>query len=509
MDHPKLFRLAAWPFLAFAAVGNAADWPCWRGPTGSGVYPDSGVKLAPDPKDFKLLWKSAEQDLPSGWLHPNGFGATGTAGGFGGPMYCAGHVYLAWYVPSGDKVEEAARQKAKDQRPEKWRVDADDVLLCADAATGKTLWKAVLKGRGANHQYHMHCPLFHPVAAAGKVYLLGSGGWVYCLDAASGALVWEARLGAVTDAIEKWKQAGCTMLSPAAPKNAGPNVDKHCFDSCPAVADGVVACNSFSAFAGRGDSDGHALIAFDAQTGKELWTVPGCINTVSSPVVWVHKGKTYFVAAGSKRAVALAPKTGALLWEIKPWLPADELTPEQVKALRRRAGGPARLTLGATPAVDEGHLVLQGTASGRPDSLRSWDLGLTCWRITPEGTKLLWTAPPSEAPAHHSSPCIYRGHVFTKGKCFELTTGKLIGKAGEGNFGSPVASDGVVIGEGALYFLGPDGSKQTALRIPWEPFTTAAIAEGRLYVRGQREGGSSLGRRAPGAVYCYDLREQK
>jgi hypothetical protein len=46
-----------------------------------------------------------------------------------------------------------------------------------------------------------------------------------------------------------------------------------------------------------------------------------------------------------------------------------------------------------------------------------------------------------------------------------------------------------------------------AFKASYEPFTTPALADGRLYVRGPREPGGSLGRRAPGCIYSFELRK--
>ena len=490
----------------------AAEWPCWRGPTGGGASPDCGLDLVRDPRDLRLVWKSDEQDIPNGWMHPNGRGNIGIAGGYGGPMVYGGRVYLAWYVPSGKVVDKDALNAAKDKRPEKWLTDADDVLLCLDAATGKTLWKAVMQDRGQSHQLHMHCPLSGPVAAEGKVYWLGSGGWVHCVDAATGRPLWQSRLGKVANAVSAWKEAGKVMLSEAGRRL--PGVNKCCFNSCPAVADGVVACNDYSDYAGsRGNGEAlcHGLAAFDANTGGELWSLPDAIGHITSPVVWTHKGKRYFISAGPRRAVAVEPQSGKVVWEIR----APQVAPSAMAA--EVPGGrmvtPA-LTLGGTPAVSEDLLVLNGTfvKHGSHQKPYSWEAGLTCWRITPAGAEKLWHLPAEQSPYNPISPLIYRPCAYAvcgKMLCIDAGTGKVLGSAAAGgNHGSPVASDGLIFREGAMLQTGPGDFKALGrLAVPWEPFTTAAIAEGRLYVRGPKGPGGSLHTRARDAVYCYDLRK--
>jgi hypothetical protein len=104
--------LAAIMLLACAAPGaqaaapTGADWNQWRGPNRNGVIED-GIKLADSwgPKGPPLLWKSEE--FPSGNKY--------TAGGYSGAVFVKGKVYA--YA--------------------NWK--NDDVYICLDAATGKTL----------------------------------------------------------------------------------------------------------------------------------------------------------------------------------------------------------------------------------------------------------------------------------------------------------------------------------------------------------------------------------
>lgn len=505
-------KTVAVALLAAPCRGGEAggEWPCWRGPTGSGTSPDTGVRLVRGAKDVRLLWKSQEQDIPPGWLHPNGYGNVGITGGYGGPMVYRGCVYVAWWVPSGDVVAKASLAAARDKRREKWLVAADDVLLCLEAATGKTLWKTAMRGMGINHQYHNHCPIFEPVAADGRVFWIGSGGWVYATDSATGRPLWEARLGKVADAVDGWKAAGTIPLTRGPGANLLRPVDKHAFNSSPAVADGVVVCNDHSGALGR--TDGNGLVALDAATGKVVWTVEDCIATISSPVVWTHRGKRYFVAAGPNRAVALEVRTGRVLWEIPRPKPGP---PATVPAGARRARDvqPVLMRSG-TPAVCEDYLVLNGNYFGRGKyEPKPWQAGVSCWRIDPLGAKRLWHLPPAQTSTH-DSPLIYRGHVFARCAdivCVELATGRVVGKAkGTGDFESLVGSDGRMFRNGVMYTM--DAGRFAAfgavrLAIPCEPYVTPAFHAGRLYVRAPREGRGSLARRSRGCIWCYDFRQ--
>ena len=131
---------------------------------------------------------------------------------------------------------------------------AEDVVLCIDLATGKTLWKYKAPGEATGRMASST-----PCVAEGRVYALGSTHF-YAVDATGGKLIWLAPLPA-----------------------RGPA-------SSPMVVDGVLVFN-----AGK-------LAAFDAATGKPLWTQTKAGGGNSSPVAWKSGGKTVIICNGRGRA---------------------------------------------------------------------------------------------------------------------------------------------------------------------------------------------------------------
>lgn len=143
---------------------------------------------------------------------------------------------------------------------------AEDVVLCIDLASGKTLWKHKSPGEATGRMASST-----PCVAAGRVYALGST-HVYALDANDGKLVWSAPL---------------PVKGPA---------------SSPMVVNGVLVIN-----AGK-------LVAFDATTGKELWTQPKAGSGNSSPVAWTCADKTVVICNGRGILAGVDLKTGAMIW---------------------------------------------------------------------------------------------------------------------------------------------------------------------------------------------------
>jgi outer membrane protein assembly factor BamB len=156
------------------------------------------------------------------------------------------------------------KQRIADAVPPTKRV-AEDVVICLDLASGKTLWKTKSPGeptgRGSSST---------PCVAGGKVFALGST-HAYCVDAESGALLWS---------------------SPLVAKGPG---------SSPLVADGVLVVNA------------KHLAGYDAATGKLLWQQEKAGGGNSSPVVWNGAGGALVICNG-RDLTAVNPANGEIVW---------------------------------------------------------------------------------------------------------------------------------------------------------------------------------------------------
>ena len=100
-----------------------------------------------------------------------------------------GKVFLSYAVGTGDILDKTiadfSNLTARENR-QNGAVVTDDTVLCAYAATGKTLWKTVID-EGIN-LYNMRKGGPHNSACwrAGKVYAQSSLGRVHCLDGKTG-----------------------------------------------------------------------------------------------------------------------------------------------------------------------------------------------------------------------------------------------------------------------------------------------------------------------------------
>lgn len=390
----RVLSHAEWLARNQVAVGGP-DWPSWMGPNSdfrAGAY---GQPLVDRLDDSWLVWRG--DTLPAG-----GRGSTGTVvdswpnGGGGSPVVRDGRVYLYYYVPGSGAVMGSSELNARMRGYTgydvgQWRVSADEVVLCMDAATGRTLWKQQYRDTGVFHKTGKR-PLatLTPVVFNSRVYAVGTSLRVFCLDAVTGEPLWESGIGDAPARAEDDK-----LLA----QEAGGSADAA--GRCSALsfcekAD-VLISNDFGVVGGMG------LVAFDGKTGKQLWVAKGVHGNNASPIRWLHDGREYVVAVNHAGEIrCLEPRTGKQLWMVTG---AEQCNLTQV------VQGDYLLT--AVPTVP-GKLV--GEHYGTKGKLG-------CWQLSLDGAKLLWTAPQVYTVNSHYPSSLQA--VVHEGRVYYLTDGAL------------------------------------------------------------------------------------
>ena len=493
---------------AVAAVGIAAaaetaapfpegkGWPCWRGPDGSGTAAGCGGPLVDDLSEMRLVWRSEERSIPANCWHNE------TQGGYDSPIVANGKVFISYFKGTGDVLDTSIQGKGISGERLRWcqAVVTDDTVLCADARTGKTLWKRVL-GKGINlYQRRKGGPHQPPCWHNGKVFAQSTLARLYCLNDSDGTIVWQADAPATPHLLKvqtAYRKAGKQHpyrgLEP--PEFNGVGWPELCMMPL-AVAGGVVVADG-----------GGRLAAFDAATGEMLPWETGFATRGRSglaPLRLVCDRKEYFVVGNT----CVRPKTGAVVWRVK------------------EASG------GCTPAIGDGYIVF-AAAQG----------GFLCGRIGPNGFTKVWhNADYGGSGAMASIGLIHKGWFFAEVHTaggrekmppnttelaigIELATGKVVGPVGFAGVSqtlctSPVAMDGrwffhVGAGYSGMVMMDTDPAnfRQVGLRMPtvksWMPLpggsktkekldycltSTPAMAGGLMFFRGSD------------SLYCYDVR---
>ena len=156
-----------------------------------------------------------------------------------------------------------------------------DIVLCVNAADGKTVWKTEFPHK---YEYRFGAGASAtPCVAGGRVYVLGTVGAVYCLDAVTGTEIWKGEVGNNTEKRELYIDSSCS--------------------SSPLVMDGLAIVQ------------GGPLTAFDAATGTVKWTQDKVAAWHSSPLAWEKDGKKYVLCCTDKLLFCVAADTGAVVWE--------------------------------------------------------------------------------------------------------------------------------------------------------------------------------------------------
>ncbi len=256
-----LFLLAA---TVPAAI--AADWVHWRGPEQTG---NAGKVGLPDTFD---LAKVGEGNLI--WKVP--------FGGRSAPLVMNGKLFVInGYDP---------RLPTEGER-----------ILCFDADTGKKEWEFKF---GVFHcdivSSRLGWTTLTADPAAGTIFAHTTGGFLFCLDAKTGKVIWQRQL---TEEFGRVSGYGGRLASPI-------------FDS------GLVVVGVISSSWGDHARGGNRFYAFDGKTGQVAWVQevstpqrPIQSTYYSNPVIAVIDGQRLLLSGGADGALhAMKVRTGELAW---------------------------------------------------------------------------------------------------------------------------------------------------------------------------------------------------
>ena len=323
-----------------AAAPPGDDWPQWRGPHRDGVWRETG-----------LVEELPADGLEIRWRAPIG-------GGYAGPSVADGRVYVMDRLVEPEEVER---------------------VHCFAWDTGEPLWTHTYPCSYEEVSYEAG-PRCTVLVEDGRAYTLGAAGHLFCLDAASGEVLWSHDLAAEY-AIDMpiWGIA-----------------------AAPVLEGGLLVVPT----SGTG---GSFLVAFDARTGEERWRALDDRGNYSAPIVIDQAGRRVLVCWTGDRVVGVDPATGALHWEY----PLES----------------SRMPLGvATPVLYEDKLFFTGFYDGSallrldPDELAVHEL----WRRRGQNER--------STDALHSiisTPLVRDGHVYGVDsygelRCLRLSDGERV-----------------------------------------------------------------------------------
>jgi outer membrane protein assembly factor BamB len=318
------------------------------------------------------------------------------------------------------------------------------IVESLDAATGRRVWLAEYPTDYRDDFGFDEGPRATPAIAGDKIYTFGAEGVLQSLDFATGKRIWSV------DTRQKF------------------GTDKGFFGAVcsPLVENGRVLMNV-------GGPKGAGVVAFDAASGKTLWTATNDEAGYSAPVTTTINGARHALFFTRAGLVDIDPETGKIHFQF-PW--------------RSRS----HASVNAAAPVVAGNLVFLSASYGT---------GATLLQIDGAGAKQLWAS--DDAISSHYSTSVYRdGYLYgyhgrqeygQSLRSVELKTGKVqwnVDGFGAGTV-TLVGDRLLLVRESGELVLAPASPKEFkplahAQLLPAVVRAYPALADGKLYVRNER-----------------------
>jgi outer membrane protein assembly factor BamB len=408
---------------------RAENWPQWRGPGGQGVSSETALPTEWQP-DKNVAWKT---ELP------------GT--GHSSPVVWNERIYLTSVIegeqiPGAKAVEHILGGKPW-VHPDSVSADRKHTfkVVALDTKSGKMVWEQTAYEGPVYDARHRRSSFAGPTAATdGKmVYAYFGPEGLYAYDA-SGKFAWKV--------VEKFPTLGLGT------------------GTSPVLFENLVIIQ-------RDEDNGEnsVIVAYDKQTGKEAWKTKRSVEVSwGTPVLVPAAGRTEVVTNGSESIIAYDAATGKELWRTKG---------VQSNAIH-------------TPLVGHGLVIVTaGFPAKRIIAIRPGEVA--------EDKRVAWEY--TKGTGYVLSNILYGDYLYLLTDngivtCLDPKSGEVLYEGGRvpspARFmGSPVAFAGFVAmtsEDGDTYMLkaGPTHEIVRVNSVDEPVFSSLAIANGRIYIRGAK-----------------------
>jgi outer membrane protein assembly factor BamB len=279
-------------FVSLAAASDA-DWTSFRGPRGLGTAQATGLPTTWDAQS-NIDWKA---DLP-------GLGSSS-------PIVVGSRIYLTCYSGYAESIDSPGDKNQLVRS-----------VVCLDRTSGESLWDKRIGARMPESDYRPGNDSKHgyasstPVSDGEHLYVFFGISGVYCLDL-EGQVVWQKDVGSGTHG---WGSGTSLLLyrnlvivNASIESDAMIAFDKQTGDEV-WRAPGISKCWSSPMLVDAGSSQElvlnipHKLTGFDPATGQQLWHCEGIPDSYVCPSVVSHDGVVY--AIGGRQNTAIAVRAG-------------------------------------------------------------------------------------------------------------------------------------------------------------------------------------------------------
>ena len=440
---PELRTLLTSCIIAITGSAGLAgeNWPLWRGPGSQGISSETALPAAWSPGK-NIAWKV---EVPGR--------------GHSAPVVWNDRVFLTTAVEGeaapGAKAVEHIDAGKPFLHPDSVGADRRHTykVLAYDGRTGKLLWeRTAWEGVPFDNRHRRGSYASPSMATDGKlVYAYFGSEGVYAYDV-EGTPVWQTSVGKV-------KTLGLGAAS--SPVLYRDLVILQCDDD---------------------DGTDSAIVALDAKTGRERWRTKRPVQVSWSTPVLVQAAstgggqagsRTELVTNGTEWIIAYDPATGMELWRTKGVESNAIHTPVAGDGIVIvTAGFPAKKTIAIRP--------------GGAGDITGTD-------------RVLWTY--TKGTAYVVSPILYQGLLYLTNDrgvitAIDAKSGEVLYEGGRvpvpaSFMGSPVAADGRILmtsedGDTFVITAGPRHEVVATNSVGEPVYTTLAISNGRIYIRGER-----------------------
>lgn len=398
--------------MASASLTAFQDWPQILGPTRNGIY------IGPE-----IVASFPRSGPPRLWSRDVG-------AGFAGPAVAGDRLILFHRVNNRETVEAMA------------------------AATGKTIWTFDYPTSYRDDFGFDEGPRAVPVISGGRVFTHGADGMLHGLDFATGKMLWSSDTRKVFDAPKGYFGVASSP-----------------------VLDGTRVLVNVGGKKGLGPpkpGEGGGIVAFDAASGKTIWTATSDEPSYSAPIV---------ADIGGQRTAVFFTRTG---------LVAVDPVNGRVRYQHRWRARQAASVNAATPIVVNDQIFLSA----------SYGTGAVLLKVANNQVSPIWSGDESMSN-HYSTSVLKDGYLYGFDgrqefgqtlRCVELATGKVMWNVdGFGAGTLLIAGDTLVItresGELALAAASPKAFRFNARAPLVQGVVRAypALANGRYFVRNDRQ----------------------
>ena len=321
------------------------------------------------------------------------------------------------------------------------QLDYGEAVTALDVQSGKVIWQHIDPVR-FDETFGGMGPRATPTFEKGRLWTLGATGFLNCLDAARGKVVW------TVDILED---------------NGAPNIEWGMTASPLIHKDKVIVL--------PGGGSGRSLVAYDKLTGKKVWSGGDSVASYSSPQVSVLDGVEQVIVHNGIGLAGHSLEDGHVLWEI-PWTTMSKVNVAQ-------------------PIIHAGNQVL--ISSG-------YQVGSVNLEVTQEDgnwkVKELWRSKRLKAKFNTLIPIGKYVYGLDEGilTCLDMETGERQWKGGRYGYGQFIlAGDAFLVlserGEVVFVRATPEKFEEIGKfkALDDKTWQHPTIANGKLFVRNSRE----------------------